>query len=166
MINSELQSLITFTEYRNYIQGVAHHNGPPVGVKVFFSEMLILNLQSFEKQSEEYLAKLQGLAALSQQITCRTNAPDEVDAVHSRWAAVHDVAVQWGTRLEKLVGTWEEFENEAKKMDTWIQEGQKAVVEIPVSLSTTHVDKLEKELVKLKVNISASTLCFFSALTP
>jgi hypothetical protein len=76
------------------------------------------------------------------------------------------VAVQWGTRLEKLVGTWEEFENEAKKMDTWIQEGQKAVVEIPVSLNTTHVDKLEKELAKLKVNISASTLRFFSALTP
>jgi hypothetical protein len=70
------------------------------------------------------------------------------------------VAVQWGTRLEKLVGTWEEFENEAKKIDTWIQEGQKAVVETPVSLSTPQMDKLEKELVKLKVNISPSTSCF------
>jgi hypothetical protein len=165
MKNSELQSLITFTKYRNYILGGAHNYYPPMGVKVFFSEMLILNSQIFEKQCEEYLAKLQGLASLSQQITCRTSAPDEVDAVHSRWAAVHDVAVQWGTRLEKLVGTWEEFENEAKKMDTWIQEGQKAVVETPVSLSTTHVDKLEKELVKLKVNISASVICF-AALTP
>jgi nesprin-1 len=116
--------------------------------------MLIWNLQTFEKQCEEYLAKLQGLAALSQQITCRTNAPDEVDAVRSRWAAVHDVAVLWGTRLEKLVGTWEEFESEAKKMDAWIQEEQRAVVETPVSLGTPHVDKLEKELVKLKVSIS------------
>jgi len=118
--------------------------------------MFILNLQMFEKQCEEYLAKLQGIAALSQQITCRTNAPDEVDAVHSRWAAVHDVAVQWGTRLEKLVGTWEEFENEAKKIDTWIQEGQKAVLETPVDLSTQHLDRLEKELLKLKVNILPS----------
>jgi nesprin-1 len=120
--------------------------------------LLILNLQVFEKQCEEYLAKLQGIAALSQQITCRTSAPDEVDAIHSRWAAVHDVAVQWGTRLEKLVGTWEEFENEAKKIDTWIQEGQKAVLETPVNLNTPHLDKLEKELVKLKVNTSASIL--------
>jgi nesprin-1 len=120
--------------------------------------LLILNLQVFDKQCEEYLAKLQGIAALSQQITCRTSAPDEVDAIHSRWAAVHDVAVQWGTRLEKLVGTWEEFENEAKKIDTWIQEGQKAVLETPVNLNTPHLDKLEKELVKLKVNISASIL--------
>lgn len=117
-----------------------------------------MNLQVFEKQCEEYLAKLQGIAALSQQITCRTSAPDEVDAIHSRWAAVHDVALQWGTRLEKLVATWEEFENEAKKIDAWIQEGQKAVLETPVNLSTPHLDKLEKELVKLKVNISASTL--------
>jgi nesprin-1 len=109
----------------------------------------------FEKQCEEYLAKLQGVAALSQQITCRTNAPDEVDAVHSRWAAVHDVAVQWGTRLEKLVAAWEEFENEVKKIDTWVQEGQKAITEAPMDLSIPHMDKLEKELVKLKVNTSA-----------
>ena len=109
------------------------------------------DLQVFEKQCEAYLAKLQGVAALSQQITCRTNAPDEVDAVHSRWNAVHDIAVQWGTRLEKLVGSWEEFENEAKKIDTWIEEGQTAVLEAPVSLTTPHVDKLEKELAKLKV---------------
>lgn len=142
-------------KYRNRIRGMVLNYYPPVGIKIFFHEVCILNLQTFEKQCEEYLAKLQGLAALSQQITCRTNAPDEVDAVHSRWAGVHDVAVQWGTRLEKLVGTWEEFENEAKKIDTWIQEGQKAIFETPVNLSTPDKDKLEKELVKLKVNISA-----------
>lgn len=118
--------------------------------------VLILNLQVFEKQCEENLTKLQGIAALSQQITCRTSAPDEVDAIHSRWASVHDVAVQWGTRLEKLVATWEEFENEAEKIDTWIQEGQKAVLETPVSLSSPDLDKLEKELLKLKVNVSSS----------
>jgi nesprin-1 len=131
-----------------------------VNIKTLLSNimLLILIIQVFEKQCEEYLEKLQAIAALSQQITCRTSAPDEVDAVHSRWTAVHDVAVQWETRLGKLVGAWEEFENEARKIDLWIQEGQKAVLETPVSVSTPHLDKLEKELIQLKVNISASAL--------
>jgi nesprin-1 len=68
------------------------------------------------------------------------------------------VAVQWGTKLEKLVAVWEEFENEVKRIDTWVQEGQKAITEAPVDLSTPHMDKLEKELVKLKVHTLASTL--------
>jgi nesprin-1 len=121
-------------------------------IEIFFSNIIILNLQVFETQCEEYLGKIQGVAALSQQIACCTNAPDEVDAVHSRWAAVHDVAVHWGIRLEKLAAIWEEFQNEVEKIDTWVQEGQKAVTETPVDLSTPHMDKLEKELVKLKVS--------------
>ena len=129
-----------------------HGFGRALQIEIFFSNIVILNLQMFEKQCEEYLGKIQGVAALSQQIACRTNAPDEVDAVHSRWAAVHDVAVQWGTRLEKHVAVWEEFESEVEKIDTWVQEGQKAITEAPVDLSTPHMDKLEKELVKLKVS--------------
>lgn len=104
----------------------------------------------FEKECETQLSKLQNLATLSHQMTNKTSAPDEVDAVHSRWAVVHDMAQQWTSKLDKLVNTWQLFDSEANKLETWISGGEKIISKRTININTPQVDKLERELTKLK----------------
>lgn len=107
--------------------------------------------QVFEAECEQKLAQLQDTAAKSQEITCQTNAHDEVDAIHSRWTAVHDQAVQWSTKLGKLVTTWHEFNRLADELTEWLVAREKEV-EAPINLNTPDIGKLELELARLKVN--------------
>lgn len=104
----------------------------------------------FEKDCEQHLTKLQTLSALSHQMTNKTNAPDEIDAVHSRWAVVHDVAQQWTNKLDKLVGTWQSIDTDANKLETWVANGEKMMAKRTVNINTPQIDKLERELTKLK----------------
>ncbi|CAG2068079.1 unnamed protein product, partial [Timema podura] len=163
-ISSVGRDLVNWQEYKSGLQEIKPWveqaevkvtMGMPKPVSLQEAQQLLDSARDFEQQCEGQLTKLQGVAALGQQITCRTNAADEVDAVHSRWTAVHDQALQWGTRLEKLVGTWQEFDGQARGVDEWLQKGQRAIDETPVHINTTSVSKLEKEMARLKVgNIS------------
>lgn len=99
---------------------------------------------------EKQLMNLQILSSVSHQLTGKTSAPDEVDAIHSRWAVVHDQADQWNNKLDKLVSNWENFEREAEKLDSWIDNGEKLISSRKVSIDTPQVEKLDRELNKLK----------------
>lgn len=99
---------------------------------------------------DKQLTNLQILSSVSHQLSGKTNAPDEVDAIHSRWAVVHDQADQWNNKLDKLVTNWENFEREAEKLSTWIESGEKLLNSRNISLDTPQVEKLDRELNKLK----------------
>lgn len=106
--------------------------------------------RQFEHQSEQQLEKLHGVAMISNQMACKTNAPDELDAVQSRWASVHENAKQVTTKYERLVTGWQSFDSDANKLENWITENERAIQRPMSVLNTPHVEKLEKELVKLK----------------
>jgi nesprin-1 len=112
-------------------------------------------LKAFETECEAKLAKLQDTAAKSQEMTCQTNAHDEVDALHSRWNAVHDQALAWSNKLERLVATWGEFNQLEKQLVDWLQ-AKEDEVQTPINLNSPDVAKLESELMKLKVNFYKS----------
>lgn len=104
----------------------------------------------FEQQCEAQLEKLHGISAISHQLTCKTSAPDELDAIHSRWSIVHDTAQQWGKKMSKLVNSWRSFDAEADKMETWITNCEKTITQTPLNMKTSSVEKLEKDLIKIK----------------
>lgn len=99
---------------------------------------------------EKQLMNLQILSSVSHQLSGKTNAPDEVDAIHSRWAIVHDLADQWNNKLDKVVNNWENFERDAEKLETWIENGEKLLSTRIVNVETPQVEKLDRELNKLK----------------
>lgn len=99
---------------------------------------------------EKQLMNLQILSSVSHQLSGKTSAPDEVDAIHSRWAVVHDQADQWNNKLEKLVVNWENFERDAEKLETWIENGEKLLSSRNVTVESPQVEKLDRELNKLK----------------
>lgn len=106
--------------------------------------------KSFAKECQQQQEKLKGVAGLTQEILTKTNAPDEVDAMHSRWTVVNEVNSQCGQKLDKLVATWQDFDKNAKTLETWVVKSNKTLIEHPINLDTPNVDKLEKELAKLK----------------
>lgn len=108
------------------------------------------DVKLFEKDCEAQLMKLQHVAAISQQMSCKTNAPDEVDLIHSRWTAVHDAAAQWANKLDKLVVKWQDFDANATKLERWIVDNEKMLAAHKINLNTPQVEKLESDLVKLK----------------
>lgn len=112
------------------------------------TEMLNSTL-AFESQCSEHHPQLQNLSQISQQIGGRTAAIDEVDAVHTRWNAIHETAVQTKIKLEKLVSSWSTFEEEAKEFNEWLENSEKTALVTP-NLQTPEVGKLEQELVQLK----------------
>lgn len=110
---------------------------------------MLSSARTFEVQCQQYLPKVQSLSTISQQIAGRTVAPDEIDAVHTRWNAVHDVAVQTTNKLDKLVSSWNTFESEAKEFNEWLQDSEKEALREP-NVRTPEAAKLEKELAQLK----------------
>lgn len=108
------------------------------------------NAKQFETQCLEQLDKLHGISNISHKMLCKTNAPDELDAMHSRWTAVHENAKQASGKLEKLVANWKSFDGDTAKLEDWINQGEQQMGKRPTVLNTPHIDKLEKELVKLK----------------
>lgn len=99
---------------------------------------------------DKQLMNLQILSSVSHQLSGKTSAPDEVDAIHSRWAVVHDLADQWNNKLDKLVTNWENFEREAEKLETWIENGEKLLSARNLTVESPQVEKLDRELNKLK----------------
>lgn len=105
--------------------------------------------KEFERKCDQYLPQLQDLTEKSQHIEGKGAAPDEVDAVNTRWNAVHDVAVQTTTKLDKLVSSWNTFEQDAKQFNEWLQKSEKASLTEP-NVQTPEIGKLEQELIRIK----------------
>lgn len=105
----------------------------------------------FEAQCDTQLQNLHNVASISNQMTCKTNAPDELDAVQSRWSAVHENARQVTSKFERLVGGWQSFDTDMSKLEQWVTDNERAISKRPVLVNTPYVEKLEKELAKLKL---------------
>jgi nesprin-1 len=88
--------------------------------------------------------------AKSQTISCNTNATDEVDAVHSRWTALHDQVTQRHAKLQKLVTTWKEFNALSQDLCDWMGNKEKEI-RLVKDQSGSRADKLEDDQAKLKV---------------
>ena len=110
---------------------------------------MLESAKAFEKQCEERLPRVQELSQVSQQIAGRTAAPDEVDAVYTRWNSIHDVVVQTTTKLDKLVSSWNTFEIDAKEFNQWLNDSEKASLTEP-NIQTPEASKLEQDLNRLK----------------
>ncbi|XP_012271233.1 nesprin-1 isoform X8 [Orussus abietinus] len=110
---------------------------------------LLETARAFERQCEEHLPRVQELSTVSHRIEGRTAAADEVDVVHTRWNAIHDVATQTTTKLEKLVYTWNGFEKDAAEFSTWLATSEKTSLKEP-NVQTPETAKLERELAQLK----------------
>ncbi|XP_029680499.1 nesprin-1 isoform X2 [Formica exsecta] len=153
-----VQNLTTWKEYEEGIRKVkpwieeAECKAATMGSKpttLAQATQMLESAKTFEVQCQQHLPKVQSLSMISQQITGRAVASDEVDAVYTRWNAVHDVAVQTTTKLDKLVASWNTFESEAKEFNEWLQNSERKALEEP-NVQTPEAAKLEKELVKLK----------------
>lgn len=94
--------------------------------------------------------KLKAISETAQQITAKTCAPDELDAISSRWSVVNETAQQWGSKLDKLVANWKEFETNAQELENWVDSSAKSVESYKINLNTPDVAKLEKEIARLK----------------
>ncbi|XP_043257160.1 nesprin-1 isoform X11 [Colletes gigas] len=105
--------------------------------------------RAFETRCQQRLPKIQELSMIGQRLAGKTSASDEVDAVHTRWNAVHDIAVQATTKLDKLVTSWNSFESEIKEFNEWLEKSEKMVLVEP-NTQTPEVSVLEKELTRLK----------------
>lgn len=152
------QNLATWKEYEEGIQKIkpwieqAESKAATIGSKpttLAQAKQMLESAKAFEIQCQQHLPKVQSLSTISQQITGRTVAPDEVDAVYTRWNAVHDVAVQTTTKLDKLVSSWNNFESEAKEFNEWLQTSEREALKEP-NVQTPEAAKLEKELAQLK----------------
>ncbi|XP_034936487.1 nesprin-1 isoform X11 [Chelonus insularis] len=103
----------------------------------------------FQRQCEERLPHVQELSHISHQIAGRTVAPDEIDAVYTRWNALHDTSVQTTTKLEKLVSSWNNFESEVEEFIQWLDQSEK-VCKTESNYQTLEANKLEQILNHLK----------------
>ncbi|EZA53954.1 Nesprin-1 [Ooceraea biroi] len=152
------RNLATWKEYEKGIQKIkpwieqAESQVATMGSKPSTLPQATQMLESaklFEIECQQHLPKVQSLSTISHQITGRTVAPDEVDAVHTRWNAVHDVAAQTTTKLDKLVSSWNAFESEAKELNEWLENSEREALKEP-NVQTPEAAKLEKELAHLK----------------
>lgn len=116
------------------------------------SEAISLQQQAkqFSSQCELQKEKLYTIASFNNLMSCKTNAPDELDAVNSRWSSVQDNAKQVANKYDRLVSNWQSFDTDAAKLEDWVEKSQELLSSRPTLINTPHVDKLEKELIYLK----------------
>lgn len=155
---SATQNLETWKEYEKGIQELkpwieeAESKAATIGSKPTTlpqAAQMLEAARAFEMRCQQHFPKIQDLSLISQRITGKTSASDEVDAVHTRWNAVHDIAVQTTTKLDKLVTSWRSFESEIKEFNEWLEKSEKTVLVEP-NTQTPEVAVLEKELARLK----------------
>lgn len=99
---------------------------------------------------DKQLLNLQILSSVSHQLSGKTSAPDEVDAINSRWAVVHDLADQWNNKLDKLVINWDNFVRASENLEHWLENGEKMIGNRATVVDSSQVEKLDRELNKLK----------------
>ncbi|KAK3865215.1 hypothetical protein Pcinc_029165 [Petrolisthes cinctipes] len=79
-------------------------------------------MKEFEKQCDSYLDKLRSVSSKSAQVARLCSVVDEIDALHSRWSAIHDVALQWSERSESLLAEWEDFNYKCDAVSSWVHQ--------------------------------------------
>ena len=104
--------------------------------------------KKFEEKCSEYLDKLKTVSVKSAQVTRLASVGDEVDALHSRWAAIHDVAQQWSERTESLVAEWEDFNYKCDAVTSLIHQMEERLE--AVSEHAPKILKLEDRIDNLK----------------
>ena len=153
-----VQNLQTWKEYEKGIQELkpwieeAELKSATIGSKPTTlpqAAQMLETARAFEVRCQQHFPQIQDLSLVSQRISGKTSASDEVDAVHTRWNAVHDVAVQTTTKLDKLVTSWNSFESEIKEYHEWLEKSEKTALAEP-NTETPEVSVLEKELSRLK----------------
>lgn len=152
------QNLQTWKEYEKGIQELkpwieeAESKAATIGSKpttLAQAAHMLETARAFETRCQQHFPQIQDLSLISQRITGKTSASDEVDAVHTRWNAVHDIAVQTTTKLDKLITSWNSFESEIKEFNEWLERSERTVLVEP-NAETPEISVLEKELVRLK----------------
>ncbi|CAL4067051.1 unnamed protein product, partial [Meganyctiphanes norvegica] len=73
----------------------------------------------FEKECDENLEKLRDVSTKSSAVARMCAVRDEVDALFSRWSAIHDVALQWNEKSETLLSEWQEFSSKCEAVTSW-----------------------------------------------
>lgn len=106
--------------------------------------------QHFAVQCEEKQGKIYEISSFNNLMSCKTNAPDELDAVQSRWSSVQDNAKQIANKYDRLVVNWKSFEDDANRLETWINQSEQALASRPNLSNAPQIDVLEMELIKLK----------------
>nr|XP_033322974.1 nesprin-1 [Megalopta genalis] len=153
-----MRNLETWKEYEKGIRALkpwieeAESKAATIGSKptsLAQAAQMLETARAFEGRCRQRFPEIQDLSLVSQRISGKTSASDEVDAVHTRWNAAHDVAVQTTTKLDKLVTSWYSFETEIKEFDEWLERSEKTVLSEP-NTRTPEVSVLEKELTRLK----------------
>ncbi|KAF3420921.1 hypothetical protein E2986_09204 [Frieseomelitta varia] len=153
-----VQNLQTWKEYEKGIQELkpwieeAELKSATIGSKPTTlpqAAQMLETAKAFEVRCQQHFPQIQDLSLVSQRISGRTSASDEVDAVHTRWNAVHDIAVQTTTKLDKLVTSWNSFESEIKEFHEWLEKSERTVLVEP-NTETPEVSVLEKEQSRLK----------------
>lgn len=106
--------------------------------------------QQFAVQCEEKQGKIHEISSFNSLMSCKTNAPDELDAVQSRWSSVQDNAKQISNKYDRLVANWQLFEDDANRLESWINQSEQALAARPNLANAPQIDVLEMELIKLK----------------
>ncbi|RXG70197.1 hypothetical protein Avbf_00686 [Armadillidium vulgare] len=104
--------------------------------------------QNFEKECNENLEKLHSVVSKSAQVARIYSVKDEVDALHSRWTTIHNVALQWSEKTENLVTEWEDFNYSCDAVTSWIHDLEDRLLTVTEHSPT--VLKLEDRAVNLK----------------
>lgn len=119
---------------------------------ISLQEAVLLQQQArvTESECEQHLAKLYNVSQLGTTISEVANVPDELDSINSRYNAIHENAKQSRQKLDKLVMNWQSFDGEATNLEQWVDDGEKILKKRPNLQNAMQIDKLEKELAKLK----------------
>ncbi|XP_050705317.1 muscle-specific protein 300 kDa-like [Eriocheir sinensis] len=104
--------------------------------------------KEFEKECDDCLEKLRSVSSKSAQVARICPVVDEIDALHSRWAAIHDVALQWSERSESLLVEWEDFNYKCDAVSSWIHQVEERLEKVNEYAPT--VLRLEDRLSILK----------------
>ncbi|ERL91661.1 hypothetical protein D910_08989, partial [Dendroctonus ponderosae] len=106
--------------------------------------------QRFSQECQTHLQKLAEIQTLGQKISSKADAPDEVDSVRTRLLNVQETATQWRQKLDRLVTNWVDLDKSVQHLDNWVTSNERALREKPINTLTPNVDKLEKDLIRLK----------------
>ncbi|XP_066158002.1 muscle-specific protein 300 kDa isoform X10 [Euwallacea fornicatus] len=98
--------------------------------------------KNFTQECQKQLQQLKEIEVLA----AKLDSPDEVDSVRTRLFNVQETTTQWSHKLEKLISSWVELDKNVQHLENWVSTNEKVLSEKPV----TDVDKLEKELIRLK----------------
>lgn len=104
--------------------------------------------KEFEKECDDCLEKLRSVSSKSAQVARMCSVVDEIDALHSRWTVIHDVALQWNERSESLLIEWEDFNYKCDAVSSWVHQMEERLEKVTEYAPT--VLRLEDRVTSLK----------------